>query len=76
VTEVVGRNTRTGPDIVVHRVLEDPQRAAIQVALEVASHLVGVVAKPVRLRLARAAEQQARRLDSAGGNHHVGARDE
>src|SRR5215213_8442808 len=71
VTEVVRRDTRTRSDIVVHRVLEDPQRTTVEVALQVTPHLIGVVANPVRLGLTRAAQQQTRRLDSASGEHHV-----
>src|SRR5215208_3263161 len=56
VTEVVRCDTRTGSDIVVHRVLEDPQRAPVEMALQVTPNLIGVVANPVRLRFTRAAQ--------------------
>ena len=64
VAEVGGRDQRTGPDRVLHGLVEDPDRAGVDVALQVPADLV-VRGPDV------AGQEQPGGLDRAGGDHDV-----
>jgi hypothetical protein len=72
VPEVVCGDRRTRSDKIVDRVSEDPDRAAVQVSLQVAADVVVVVAQTVRFPFITAGQQKPSRLDRTGGDDNVG----
>jgi hypothetical protein len=71
VPEVVGGDRRARSHQIVDRVVEDPDRPAVQVRLEVTADLVVVVAQTVRFPLISAGQQKPGRLDRTGRDDHV-----
>ena len=67
VPEVVGGHRRTGSDQVLHHVVEDPDRAAVHVPLQVPADLIGPVAQAGGLTVVGAVQQQPRRLHRTAG---------
>ena len=69
--EVVRGHRRTGSDQVFHHVVEDPDRAAVHVPLQVPPDLIGQVAQAGRLTVMSAVQQQPRGLHGTAGHHDL-----
>ena len=71
--EIADRDLRARPQIVVHILIEQSDRAAVGMALQIASDPVKPVAEALGEQRAPGVEQQPRRFDcSAGDDHQVG----
>ena len=70
VVEIADGNFGARPEVVVNVVIEQTERAAVGVALKIASDPVKAIAESLGKQRAAGVEQQARGFDGAAGDHH------